>query len=350
MSDLSRKQLHELYYYMRLTRSLEERLERLFKQGKIVGGLYQSLGQEAESVGAAYALADGDWYAPAIRNLGAMLVRGVTPEEMLLQYMAKGQAPSGGRDNTTHFSDPTRGLIGPVSPLGMMLCVLAGVALSFRMRGERNVVLSFIGDGGTRTGAAHEGINLAAVQRLPCVLIVEDNGWAFATRTSEEMAIRDMVEMAPGYGIPGAQVDGNDVLAVYRATRAAVDRARGGGGASLIEVKTYRMKGHAQHDAQSYVPPGELESWRARDPIDRYSRWLQDEEAASEEELAGIDRRVETELDAAMDAAEASPMPENEAALANVYFGDSQPGPWPRDLARRSELGEVSSTAFGAKA
>lgn len=332
MTDLSRERLHELYYYMRLTRSLEERLERLFKQGKIVGGLYRSLGQEGESVGAAYALGEGDWLGPAIRNLGALLVRGVTPEEMLLQYMGRGRAPTGGRDNTTHFSDPARGLVGPISPLGTMICVLDGVGLSFRMRREPQVVMTFMGDGGSRTGASHEGINFAAVRRLPFVLIAEDNGWAFGTRTSEEMAIPDMVEMAAGYGVHGEKVDGNDVLAVYHVAREAVQRARAGGGMTIVEVKTYRMKGHAQHDAQTYVPAEELEAWRARDPIDRYLAYLRNGGLASDDDLAAIDARVESEVDRAAESAEAAPMPDPEAALADVYAGGPQPPPWARTL------------------
>jgi pyruvate dehydrogenase E1 component alpha subunit/2-oxoisovalerate dehydrogenase E1 component alpha subunit len=332
MTDLSRERLHELYYYMSLTRSLEERLERLFKQGKIVGGLYRSLGQEAESVGAAYALGDGDWLGPGIRNLGAMLVRGVKPEEMLLQYMARGGAPTGGRDNTTHFSDPERGLVGPVSPLGTMICVLDGVGLSFRMRGEAQVVMTFIGDGGSRTGAAHEGINFAAVRHLPFVLIAEDNGWAFGTRTSEEMAIPDMVEMAAGYGVHGEKVDGNDVLAVYHVAREATERARSGGGMTIVEVKTYRMRGHAQHDGQSYVPDEELDAWRGRDPIDRYIAYLETDGLATADEIAAVDARVDSELDRAVEVAEAAPMPGLEAALADVYAGGPQPPPWARTL------------------
>ena len=332
MDNLSQTQLRELYYYMKLTRSLEERLEFLFKQGKIVGGLYSSLGQEAESIAAAYALEDGDWLAPGIRNLGALLVRGVSPKEMLLQYMAKADGPCRGKDTTTHFTDPVRGLVGPISPLGTMICVMSGVALSFKLRREPQVALTFIGEGATRTGAAHEGTNLAAVQGSPLVLIAEDNGWAFATRTHEEVANTNLVDMAEGYGVPGVQVDGNDALAVYAAAKEAVDRARGGGGMSIIEVKTYRMKGHAQHDAQKYVPPEELELWRTRDPIDRYISYLTAESLATESEIAELDKRIEAELDQAVSEAEASPMPDPVSALSGTY-ADAPPAElWAREL------------------
>lgn len=332
MSELKRSQHHELYYYMKLTRSLEERLELLFLQGKVVGGFYRSLGQEAQSVGAAYALGPGDWFSPAIRNLGAMLTRGIPLSTLLLQYTAAQDAPTGGKDNITHFHDRQRGFIGPISPLGTTLCVLVGVALSFKLRGERRVALTFLGDGATRTGAAHEGINFAAVQRLPFVVVVEHNGWAFATRTSEQTAEESLVEMARAYGVHGAQVDGNDVVAVYGASKQAVERAREGGGMTIIEVKTYRMKGHAQHDSQSYVLEEELETWRGRDPIDRYIGYLRENGLAGDEEIAQLDRRVEAELDEAVEQALASPPPQPEVALEGVYAGGPQPPPWARTL------------------
>ncbi len=332
MVDLSKAQLHELYYYMRLTRSVEERAELLFKQEKMVGGLYRSLGQEGESVAAAYALEDGDWFAPSTRNLGGSLVRGVTPKEMLLQFMAKGDSNCRGKDNVNHFIDPVRGMVGPISPLGTMICVLGGVALSFKLKGERQVALTHLGEGATRTGTAHEGLNMAAVQRLPFVVIIEDNSWAFSTRTSEETANTDLVDMAEAYGVPGVQVDGNDVLAVYTASKEAVERARDGGGMSIVEVKTYRMKGHAQHDAQKYVPPEELREWAARDPIRRYVERLTGEGVATQAEIEEIDSRIEAELDRAVAEAEASPLPDPETALTGVYAVGPAAELWARQL------------------
>ncbi len=332
MVELSRAQLHELYYYMRLTRSLEERLELLFRQGRIVGGLYRSLGQEAESVGAAYALANGDWLSPSIRNLGAMLVRGVRPVDIFLQYMGRSAAPTRGKDTTNHFEDSRNRILGPISPLGDALCVVAGLAWSLKVRHEPQVALTFLGDGASRTGAAHEGLSLAAVQRVPLVVIVEHNGWAFATPTAEQTALENLVEMAAGYGVHGVAVDGNDVLAVYEAAAAGVERARGGGGMSLIEVKTYRMKGHAQHDTQKYVPSDELEIWRARDPIDRYAERLTAEGTARDDQLAALDERVQAQLDRAVERALASPHPEPEETLAGVYAEGRQPEPWARTL------------------
>src|SRR3954465_10994470 len=270
---LTRDQLLELYYYMRLTRSLEERLVNLYRQTKVVGGLFRSLGQEADAVGSAYALdrSKGDVLSPLIRNLGSMLVQGATPLEILRQYMAKGDSPTRGRELNIHFGDTARGFIGQISHLGDMVPVMAGVTLSFKLRNEPRVGLVYVGDGATSTGAFHEGINFAAVQRCPLVVIVENNGYAYSTPTSRQCAAERLADKAAGYGIPGVRADGNDVLATYEVTRQAVDRARSGGGVTLIELITYRRKGHAEHDNQSYVPAGEIDRWaRENDPLDRY--------------------------------------------------------------------------------
>src|SRR6476659_8522249 len=275
---LTREQLLELYYYMRLTRSLEERLVNLYRQTKVVGGLFRSLGQEADAVGSAYALERGDVLSPLIRNLGSMLVKGAKPVEVLKQYMAKADSPTRGRELNIHFGDLDRGFIGQISPLGDMVPVMAGVTLSFKMRGEDRVGLVYVGDGATSTGAFHEGINFAAVQRCPLVVVVENNGYAYSTPTSKQTAAERFVDKAIGYGIPGERADGNDVLAVYDVTRRAVDRARRGEGVSLVELMTYRRKGHAEHDNQSYVPDGEIERWeRENDPIARYIARLREE-------------------------------------------------------------------------
>ncbi|HEX4683405.1 MAG TPA: thiamine pyrophosphate-dependent dehydrogenase E1 component subunit alpha [Gemmatimonadaceae bacterium] len=318
--SLTRDQLLELYTWMRLTRTLEERLVALYRQTKVVGGLFRSLGQEADSVGSAYALERRDVLSPLIRNLGSMLVKGATPVEILKQYMAKADSPTRGRELNIHFGDTERGFIGQISPLGDMVPVMAGVTLSFKMRGEDRVGLVYVGDGATSTGAFHEGINFAAVQRCPLVVIVENNGYAYSTPTSKQTAARQFIDKAIGYGVPGEQADGNDVLAVYAVTKRAVDRARAGGGVTLVELMTYRRKGHAEHDNQSYVPPGEIERWeRENDPLARYVARLQDEFEFSKEEIVAVDERVRREVDEATDVAERSGVPEALDALAGVY-------------------------------
>jgi len=318
--SLSREQLLELYYWMRLTRTLEERLVALYRQTKVVGGLFRSLGQEADAVGSAFALERRDILSPLIRNLGSMLVKGAKPVEILRQYMAKGDSPTRGRELNIHFGDTDRGFIGQISPLGDMVPVMAGVTLTFRMRGEDRVGLVYVGDGATSTGAFHEGINFAAVQRCPLVVIVENNGYAYSTPTSKQTAASSFVDKAVGYGIPGTRADGNDVLATYEATKAAVDRARAGGGVSMVELMTYRRKGHAEHDNQSYVPAGEIERWeRENDPIDRYAKRLVGEFRFAATQLEAEDARVRDEVDAATDEAEKSPPPQPLDALEGIY-------------------------------
>jgi pyruvate dehydrogenase E1 component alpha subunit/2-oxoisovalerate dehydrogenase E1 component alpha subunit len=316
---LSDAQRLELYYWMRLTRSLEERLVNLYRQTKVVGGLFRSLGQEADAVGSAYALEPADVLSPLIRNLGSMLVKGATPVEILKQYMAKADSPTRGRELNIHFGDTERGFIGQISPLGDMVPVMAGVTLTFKMRNEPRVGLVYVGDGATSTGAFHEGINFAAVQRCPLVVVVENNGYAYSTPTRKQTLAAQFVDKAPGYGIAAEQADGNDVVATYEATKRAVDRARRGEGVTLVELITYRRKGHAEHDNQSYVPAGEIERWeRENDPIARYLARLR-ESNVSDETLSEIDERVVREIEEATDIAERSGAPDALDALRGIY-------------------------------
>src|SRR5256885_617467 len=290
---------------MRLTRSLEERRVNLYRQAKVVGGLFRSLGQEADAVGSAYALdrSKGDILSPLIRNLGSMLVQGAKPNEIIKQYMAKGDSPTRGRELNIHYGDLVRGFVGQISHLGDMVPVMAGVTLSFKMRKQDRVGLVYVGDGATSTGAFHEGINFAAVQRCPLVVVVENNGYAYSTPTSKQTAAKRFVDKAIGYGIPGEQADGNDVLAVYDVTQRAVDRAR-----------------RAEHDNQSYVPAGEIDRWeRENDPITRYMARLREEFDVGEGEIASIDDRVRREVDDATDVAERSPAPAALDALVGIY-------------------------------
>ena len=348
-NGLTRDQLLELYYYMRFTRSLEERLVNLYRQTKVVGGLFRSLGQEADAVGSAYALdrSKGDILSPLIRNLGSMLVQGALPTEIIRQYMAKGDSPTRGRELNIHYGDLVRGFIGQISQLGDMVPVMAGVTLSFKMRGEDRVGLVYVGDGATSTGAFHEGINFAAVQRCPLVVVVENNGYAYSTPLSKQTAAKELRDKAIGYGIAAEQADGNDVLATYEATKRAVDRARSGGGVTLVALITYRRKGHAEHDNQSYVPEGEIEKWAAsNDPIDRYVRVLIEEHDATTGELEAIDAKIKERIDQATDEAEASPMPEPSDALVGIYADPPEEKPlWFREGVRSAvEVNERPSS------
>ena len=358
-SLLSRDQLLELYYWMRLTRTLEERLVALYRQTKVVGGLFRSLGQEADAVGSTFALERRDVMSPLIRNLGSMLVKGATPVEVLKQYMARGDSPTRGRELNIHFGDLERGFIGQISPLGDMVPVMAGVTLSFKLRGRRDprwtegglpVGLVYVGDGATSTGAFHEGINFAAVQRCPLVVVVENNGYAYSTPTSKQTLAARFVDKAPGYGIAAERADGNDVLAVYDATKVAVDRARRGDGVTLVELMTYRRKGHAEHDNQSYVPPGEIERWeRENDPVDRYVSRLTGELGATTNELAVIDERVRREVDAATEEAERSGPPDPMDALEGIYGEPPRERPlWFREGGRLGTTTNERAEGWGA--
>ena len=321
---LTKDQLLEIEYFLKLTRLLEERLVALFRQAKVIGGLYRSLGQEGESVAAAYALdyKQGDVVQPLIRNMGSILVAGAKPVDIIRQYMAKGDSPTRGRELNIHFGHPLRdGFIGQISMLGDMIPVMAGITLAGRMQKRNLVGLAFIGDGGSSTGAFWEGFNFATVQRLPLVIIVEHNAYAYSTPTERQTAAKTLADKAVGVGAIGETVDGNDVLAVYGATKRAVDRARNGEGVTLLEVKTFRVKGHAEHDNQSYVPREVIDEWSGKDPVLRYEQLLIENSFATQEELQSIELRVKKEVDAATDEAEKSPMPSPDEVTKGLFAG-----------------------------
>jgi TPP-dependent pyruvate/acetoin dehydrogenase alpha subunit len=317
---LTREQHLDLYYFMQLNRQLEERMVRLFRQNKIVGGLYSSLGQEAVSVGTCYALEKRDWIAPMIRNIGALLVKGVPPRDIFTQHMAKYTSPTKGKDGTSHFGDlKVRHIVSPISMLGDLIPVMTGVAMAGRYLGQNIVTLTWIGDGGSSTGAFHEGLGLAAAQRAPFVLIVENNQWAYSTPVSRQVPIKNLADRAVAYGITSAIVDGNDIVAVYTAAKEAVDECRAGRGPRLIEVKTMRMRGHAQHDPAEYVPKQMFEYWRARDPIALYEKYLTENKIWDAAAKSEIDARIERELDVEQKFAEDSPLPPPALAEEGVY-------------------------------
>jgi TPP-dependent pyruvate/acetoin dehydrogenase alpha subunit len=325
---LGTNQKLEMYYFARLARDIEERLVILFRQSKVIGGLYRSVGQEGESVGTAYALAKSDAILPLIRNMGALMAMGVRPKEIFLQYMAKGESNSRGRDLNIHIVHlPPDGtdepvIVGPISMLGDSIPVAAGIAMGARMRGRNLVAMAWIGDGATSTGAFHEGLNFAAVQRIPLIVVAEDNKFAYSTPISKQMAITRIDERAAAYGIPHQMVDGNDILAVYDVAKRMVDRARAGQGASLIGIDTMRMQGHAQHDDARYVPKDLLERWTTRDPIALYRKQLIETGIASAKELDEVDAMTKNYAAEEAQLAEESPMPDPAGLTRGVYAGD----------------------------
>jgi len=321
---LSEQQAIEIYRYMLLNRKMETALENLYKQGKVVGGVYFGLGQEACSCASAYALDQDDWFAPMIRNQGSLLVRGFRARDTMMQYMAKADSPTRGRDGTSHFGDiETRNMVSPISMLGDLIPVMSGVALGARLQGRNIAVLTYIGDGGQSTGVTYEGINFAAVQNLGLVLFVESNLWAYSTPSDMQYRCKDLAERAIGYGIPGVIVDGTDACQVYDAARDAVERAHRGEGPTLIEAKMMRMKGHAIHDAAAYVPKEMFDFWKKRDPIARFENYLVKEKKwlSAKENEARI-KEVEEVIEAEREVAVNSPMPTPESAEGGVYCED----------------------------
>jgi TPP-dependent pyruvate/acetoin dehydrogenase alpha subunit len=317
---LDKKQCLEIYRWMLLNRKMETALENLYKQGKVVGGVYFGLGQEACSCASAYALHIDDWLGPMIRNQGSLLVRGFSARDIMMQYMAKAGSPTKGRDASSHFGDiEKRNVVAPISTLGDLIPVLAGVALGARLQGRNIAVMTYIGDGGQSTGVTYEGLNFAAVQDLGLVLFVENNLWGYSTPADMQFRVKDLAERAIAYGIPGVIVDGTDACQVYDAAHEACERARRGEGPTLIEAKMMRMKGHAIHDAADYVPKQLFEYWRKRDPIARFEKYLLSKKWLTSQENEKLIAEVERELEADRDFAVASPMPAPESAAGGVY-------------------------------
>ncbi|MBA2240083.1 MAG: thiamine pyrophosphate-dependent dehydrogenase E1 component subunit alpha [Solirubrobacterales bacterium] len=336
---LTREDRASLLRFMLLMRAAEERGLRLYKQGKVPGSFYDGRGQEAISVGSSFALAPEDRMCILHRDLGAHFVRGVSPERYLANYMGRSGGVTGGKDGNLHFGDPELGCVGMVSMLPDMAPVATGMALAMKMRGERRVAMTYFGEGSTANGQWHEAMNMAGIHRLPVVFVLENNGYAYSTPNELEFAA-DPVERAESYGFHGVKVDGNDVEAVFEASVEASERARGGGGPTLIGCRTMRMHGHGAHDDMSYVPDGVLESWERRDPIDRYRRHLADHHGFSEQELDEVATAVTEQV--AEDARRAldSPMPEPSLASEGLYAEAFRPlgdgvAPWSRWAERK---------------
>jgi TPP-dependent pyruvate/acetoin dehydrogenase alpha subunit len=303
---------------------MEQALENMFKQQKVIGGLYLSLGQEATSCASAYALGKDDWCGPMIRNQGSMLVRGFRPKDTMMQYMAKGGSPTHGRESGSHYGDyKEKNIIAPISHLGDSISVLAGCALGARLQGKNIATLAFIGDGGQSTGPTYEGFNFAAVQKLGMILVVEHNLWAYSTPVELQFATKDLANRAIGYGVPGAIIDGTDANQVYDITYEAVQRAYSGQGATLIEAKMMRMRGHAMHDAAIYVPKEYFEYWKKRDCIARYEQYLKENGWLSDAENKDIIEDVDRIIAEDRDFADASPFPKPEEAEAPVFLDNS---------------------------
>jgi len=295
-------------------RGIEERAMTLYRQGKVPGSFYDGYGQEAVSAGPAWAMAAQDRLCVLHRDLAAHVIRGVTPARIFAQYMGREGGVTGGRDGNVHFGDRTKGCVGMVSMLPDMMLVATGIAMAFKLRGERRCALTWFGDGSTSRGDFHEAMNWAGVQKLPVIFVLENNQYAYSTPLASQFAV-DPVERAAAYGFPGLTVDGNDCEAMFEATRQARERALAGEGPTLIEAVTMRMHGHAAHDDMKYVPKAQIDEWKAKDPIDRQVQRLEalgaDVEALRTEVREAIERGVEEAL--------AMPMPDGDTAAARLF-------------------------------
>jgi pyruvate dehydrogenase E1 component alpha subunit len=319
MNENLKKEKEDIYYYMKLGRTMEERIEILYKQGRIPGAIYMGRGQEAITVTTSYLLKEGDVIAPTHRDLIAHLPRGMEPKRILAQCLGKRTGPTKGKDGISYMGDLKLGIFTPISMLPDGYPVVTGAALAFKLRKESRVALGYCGEGATSRGDFHESLNLASVQNLPVVFVVINNQFAYSTPVDKEMKIRDVSQRACAYDIPGISVDGNDVMAVYIVAKEAIDRARNGGGPTLIEAKTMRMRGHAGHDPAKYVPKELLDEWEKKDPIKRFEKHLIQENIIDESKMKEIGHRVEAEIEEALKFAEESPFPEGHETLEGVY-------------------------------
>ena len=318
-TEIKRADLLQMYDYLRLTRTLEDRITALYRQWRIVGGVYTSNGMEAIAVGYASALEREDIICPSHRDMGAFLVRGITSGEMIAQYLGKRTGPTKGKDGNVHVGDLKRGVIGFVSHLADNLPVATGVALAFKIRGESRVVVANTGDGGTSRGDFHEAMNFASVRQLPVVFFCNNNQYAYSTPLRLQMAIRDVADRAKAYDMPSEIVDGNDVASVYLAAQRAIRRARAGEGPTFIECKTMRMHGHSEHDSAKYVPRELLEEWKKKDPILKAEQMLIQLGYADAAYFHEIGERVKKEVEAGVEFAEQSPLPEGREVLEGVF-------------------------------
>jgi TPP-dependent pyruvate/acetoin dehydrogenase alpha subunit len=333
--------LERMLYYLKLTREAEARIEQvLYRQGKIVGGVYIGRGQEAIGVGSALQLIDGDMVLPSHRDFSSFLIRGFSLADMFANWMGRADTPTRGRDNTLHIGNMELGIIPIISPLGGTCPVACGVAMVLKWRKQGNVALVHLGEGTTSVGQVHEAMNLAGVMKLPVIFIVNNNGYAFSTPVEKQFPIKNLSARGPAYGMPGKTIDGNDVLVVYRAVGEAIARARRGAGPSFLECKTFRMTGHSAHDAAEYVPARLLQAWAKKDPIQRLEKHLLSNSIMTRQGIADLDRRIQKKIDAAVADAEARPLPKGETALEGVYCG---PECWWKGRIQDSGIGSQES-------
>lgn len=311
----------DMLKYMIMAREFDTAMLRLYRQGKAFGGVYSQLGNEAVSVGSAMALdRTKDVLFPMHRNIGGHFVFGQSLDQLMLNHLAREGSQMRGTDGTGHYADPALRIYGNVSHLGAMIPVAAGFSLADKMRGITTVSMTYIGDGGAQVGEVHEALNFASVHKLPLILIIENNQYAYSTPNALEFACERLSDRALGYGMAGVTIDGTDVERVYSTCVEAVERARSGGGPTLIETLTMRMRGHAEHDDYSYVPKELLEEWSAKDPVERYIDTLVGDGVVARESVQEMREQILQDMIGAIDRALERPWPAAEEGLKNVFM------------------------------
>lgn len=318
---LTKDDLLEMYYKLVLSRMLDERMWVLNRQGKAPFTI-SCQGHEVAGIGSIWAIEPGqDFVLPYYRDLGVVLTLGMTPRELLLAVLARaGEPTSGAKQMPAHYGYPKLNIISGSSPVATQIPHAAGIALAAKIKGESSVAIVYFGDGATSKGDFHEGINFAAIHKLPVIFVCENNDYAISVPHSKQMAIDNVSERAAAYGIPGVTVDGCDLLAVYQVTKAAVERGREGGGPTLIEAKVPRMTGHSSDDDEKrYRTQEELEDCKNRDPLVKTREWLMNEGILSQEKEREFRDKALAEIDDATDFALNSPYPSPEEVLTNVY-------------------------------
>ncbi len=339
--NLPAEELKRLYRLMVTTRLMDDRGLALQRQGRI-GFYLQSTGQEASHLGAAYALEDSDWLFPAYRQPGILLLRGVPLEKVVCEWFGNAGDTSKGRQMPVHYSFREANFVSISSPIGTQLSQAAGAGMAARIRGDDTVFMTFCGDGGTSSNDFHCGLNFAAVFKAPVVFVVENNGWAISVPSRKQTVSESMAIKADAYGMPGVRVDGNDLLAVYRVCKEAVERARRGEGPTLVETVTYRIASHSSSDdAQRYRDKKEFESWQKKDPIQRFQRYLKHKKLWNESFEQECVDGAKAALQEAVKAAEAQPAPGPETLFDDVYMNQT-----PQLKAQKKELHDLVQKGF----
>jgi len=310
-----------LYGRMLLIRKFEERVKYLFLEGVMPGTIHQCNGQEACAVGVCAALEPTDVVTTTHRPHGHALAKGITVEAAMAELFGRTTGCCKGKGGSLHLGDLAKGVVPAVAIVGGGIPIATGMALAFKMKGEKRVAVCFMGDGATNEGAFHEGVNMGAIWDLPVVYVIENNLYGASTPVGSVMKTRTISERSRAYGIPGVTIDGNDLLLVYETAKEAVERARGGEGPTLLELMTYRITGHSRRDPALYQPEEEKQKALEEEPIGRFSMYLLKQRIADQESLDRIHRDVDDEIDAAVEAAMAAPEPKPEDTLEDLFVG-----------------------------